>query len=324
MRVALQIFGRLPWIGDEVVVLIQGDSQPGGRLLTRIFAIHVIVVPVLLLLFVAWHLYLVILHGVTSNGERKYLTHTTEQQRRRYQEQAHHEEKGETFYPDTVIQSGIMGMIVLAIAVVLVFVTGPGALMPEANLVDRSFPAEEWWWWWFSGLMGLLPASVASWFVVVFPLLVVLGLVALPLCDRRPERGMRKRPGVVVAVCLVIVAFVALSGLRLRSPWTGWPQAEPPELPPGYELNADAERGRQLFAQHGCTSCHSVAGAGGREVAIDLARLPAPRSHVDLVRYISQPPPDVAMPAYAGWATEEEMARLADYVLVAQTFPRDQ
>ncbi len=322
MRVALQTFGRIPLIGEELVLLIQGDSQPGGRLLTRIFAVHVIVVPILIFLFVTWHVYLVILHGVTSKGERKHLTHTAEQQKREYKAQAKDEEKGETFYPDTVIQSGAMGLIVLGIAVVLVFVSGPGSLMPEANLVERSFPAEEWWWWWYSALIALLPEWIASWFIVVFPLAVLLGLIMLPLVDRGPERGMRKRPIVVALVCVIIVGIVGLSGLRLRSPWTGWPVAEALPLPAGLTLNADAERGRQLFARQGCASCHSVAGHGGRQVAVDLARLPELRSHAGLMQYIRQPPVGVAMPAYEGWATDEEIARLADYVLAAQTFPR--
>ncbi len=320
-RVALHIFGRIPLIGDELVLLIQGGTEPGPRFLARLFALHAIVLPVLLGLFVAWHVYLVILHGVTSKGERQRLTHTAEQQKRHYKAQAHHEEKGETFYPDTVIQSGAMGMIVLAVAIVLVIVTGPGALMPEANFVERSFPGEEWWWWWFSALVALLPASVASWFVVVFPLLILVGMIALPLIDRGPERGMKKRPVVVALVVFVVVAIVGLSGLRLRSPWTGWPVPEPPAVPTGFTLNAEAERGRQLFARHGCTSCHSVAGSGGRQAALDLARLTAPRSRDELEAFIRNPPADVAMPAYDGWASDEEIQRLADYVLAAQTFP---
>jgi len=114
--------------------------------------------------------------------------------------------------------------------------------------------------------------------------------------------------------------IVALSGLRLRSTWTGWPGGEPPALPPGVSLSAEAERGRQLFTVHGCTSCHSVAGAGGRQVAVDLANMPEPRSLRYLRDYIRQPPPGIAMPAYEGWADSEEIDRLADYVLAAQTF----
>jgi ubiquinol-cytochrome c reductase cytochrome b subunit len=320
VRVALHILGGVPWIGEALVVLVQGDEQPGARLLTRLYAVHVVLLPLLLGVLVAWHLYLVVLHGVTSHGERKKLTHTAEQQKQRYEADAHDEEKGETFYPDTMAQSGAMAGIVLAIAVVLVVVRGPAALMPEANLTETSFPAEEWWWWWFSALVALLPPAVAPTFLVLFPLLVLIGMCLLPLVDRGPERGYRKRPLALGFVVLTVVLLVGLSGLRLRSPWTGWPVGEPPALPPGVTLAPEAETGRLLFARHGCTSCHSVAGAGGRTVAVDLAEMEAPRSRRYLDDYIRRPPPGVAMPAYEGWATEEEIQRLVDYVLVAQMF----
>lgn len=320
VRVALHLFGQIPLVGDQLVLLIQGDSQPGARLLTRIYALHVAVIPMILGLFVAWHLYLVILHGITSHGERREKTHTAQQQKRRYKRDAHHEEKGETFYPDTMAQSGLMAGIVLALAFVLVLVLGPASLMPEANLTERSFPAEEWWWWWFSALVALLPPRIAPVFTVLFPLVVVLGMTLLPLVDRGPDRGYSKRPLAVGFVVFTVLIIVALSGLRLRSAWTGWPDGEPPAPPPGVTLSPEVEEGRRLFAHYGCTSCHSVAGQGGRRVAVDLADMEAPRSRAYLDAYIRQPPPGIAMPAYEGWAREEHIGRLVDYVLAAQTF----
>lgn len=320
VRVALNIFERVPLIGEHLVVLVLGDSQPGARLLTRIYTLHVVALPLIIGFFVIWHLYLVILHGVTSKGERRNLTHTAEQQKQRYKADAETETKGEPFYPDTMVQSGLMAAIVLGLAFVLVLTVGPAALMPEANLTERSFPAEEWWWWWFSALVALLPASVVPTFVVVFPLTVLLGMTLLPLIDRGPERGFRKRPLAVGFVVFTVVILVMLSGLRLRSAWTGWPDGEPPAPPPGITLSPEVDEGRRLFAHYGCTSCHSVAGEGGRLVAVDLANMEAPRSRAYLDDYIRRPPPGVAMPAYEGWAREDDIARLVDYVLAAQTF----
>ncbi len=320
VRVSLHLFEGIPWIGERLVLLVQGDSRPGPQLLTRIFALHVAVIPLVLGLFVTWHLYLVILHGITSHAERRHPTHSTEQQRQRYHRDAHDEEKGETFYPDTMVQSGLMAAIVLALAIIFVVVVGPAPLLPEANFTERSFPAEEWWWWWFSALVALLPERIVPTFLVLFPLVVLLGLTLLPLVDRGPDRGFRKRPLAVGFVVLTVVLLVALSGWRLRSPWTGWPSEGPPEIPPGFSLAPNAEAGRQLFAAHGCTSCHSVAGYGGRHVAVDLAAMEEPRSRQYLQDYVRQPPPGIAMPAYEGWATDEEIERLVDYVLAAQTF----
>lgn len=322
VRVALHIVARVPWIGDELVVLIQGGRDPGPLLLTRIYAVHVLLVPAMLGGLVAWHLYLVMLHGTTTKRERREPVRTAEEQRRIYEAESKDPTTGERFYPETILQSGAMGLTVLGLVVVLALVVGPGPLMPEANLTDRSFPAEEWWWWWFSALVAFLPAWLVPAFVVLFPLLAVLALAALPLADRSDRRGMGRRPWAVALVVVAAVALVALSGWRMRSPWTGWPTPEPPAVPADVVMSPEAERGRQLFALQGCTSCHSVAGEGGRRVAVDLAQLEPPRPRQHLEDFIRQPPEDVAMPAYGGWATDEQIERLVDYVLAAQTFPR--
>jgi mono/diheme cytochrome c family protein len=292
-------------------------------LLTRLYAVHVLLVPLLIGGLVLWHLYLVLLHGTTTRGEQQRPVKTAEEQRVIYDAEKKDPDTGETFYPETMAQSGAMAGVVLLVVVALALLVGPGPLMPEANLTERSFPAEEWWWWWFSGMVALLPNWMAPWFVLVFPLALILALVLLPLVDRSARRGMGRRPWAVGLVILVAVALFALSGWRLRSPWTGWPTETPPELPPEVVISVEAERGRQLFALQGCTSCHSVAGEGGRKVAVDLATLDPPRSREHLRDYIRQPPVDVAMPAYEGWATDEQIERLVDYVLAAQTFPRE-
>lgn len=322
LKVALHMFSRVPFIGEELVIFVQGGVEPGATSLTRTYAVHVIFVPALMLGATVWHIYLVILHGVTSKEERKQPVHTAGEQKRLYKEQAHDPEEGEQFTPDTTMQSGAMALAVFSIVAILAVFAGPAPLLPEANLVERSFPAEEWWWWWYSALIALLPTWAASWFVVVFPLFLLVVMVLLPFVDRGPKRGIRKRPWAVGFVALVVMMVVGLSGLRLKSPWTGWPEPEPIPLPPGVELPAEAELGRELFARHGCTSCHGVSGVG-RRVGVDLATLESPRSQEELRRYILRPPEGVAMPSYEGRLTEEELNRLVDYVLVAQTLRRE-
>jgi ubiquinol-cytochrome c reductase cytochrome b subunit len=322
LKVSLHMFSRVPWIGEGLVVFVQGGYEVGARALTRIYAVHVIFVPMLILGATAWHLYLVIMHGVTSRRERIEPVYTAEQQKKMYKDQAEDPEQGEVFFPETAVKSGAMAMVVFSLVVGLSLLAGPPELMPEANLVEQSFPAEEWWWWWYSALIALLPKGVAAWFVVVFPLAVLLGMLLLPFIDRSPKRGMRRRPWAVAVVIVVAALLVGLSGLRLRSPWTGWPDSEPLPVPPGVLLTAEAEEGRQLFARYGCTSCHSVAGVG-RRVAVDLATLKGPRSQEELRDYILRPPEGVAMPRYEDRLTQEELDRLVDYVLVGQTFRRE-
>jgi ubiquinol-cytochrome c reductase cytochrome b subunit len=323
LGVSLNMFARVPLIGEHLVIFILGGEEIGAQTLTRMYAVHVIFVPFLILGATAWHLYLVIMHGVTSKGEREELVHTAAQQKKMYKEQANHPEKGETFFPDTAFQSGLMAGTVFFIVLALAILAGPAPLMPEANLTEVAFPVEEWWWWWYSALIALLPSWVAPWFMVVFPLVLLLGMVLLPFIDRSPRRGMRKRPWAVALVCLIVIGIVGLSGLRLRSPWTGWPEPEPLPVPEGVELTPEAELGRQLFARYGCTSCHGVSGVG-REVAVDLAQLRRPLSQAEFRSFILRPPEGVAMPAYEGrFADDEELERIIDYLMVAQNWRRE-
>ncbi len=322
IRVMLHMFSNVPWIGDELVVFVQGGEEPGALLLTRIYAVHIMILPLVIALMTGWHIYLVMVHGITSRREKEVPIHTADKQKTLYKEQAHSEEDGETFYPETMAKSGTMAFVVFGVVLALALIAGPAELYDEANLVDRSFPVEEWWFWWYSALIALMPEWFAPAFVVLFPLVVLLAMLALPFLDRGPKRGMRRRPFAVAFVVLCVIALFGLSALRLRSHWTGWPSAEPPPVPEGITLSPPAEEGRQLFAAYGCNSCHAVGGSG-RMVAVDLAKVETRRSRQEYRAYILNPPPGIAMPAYEGRIQPEELERLLDYIHTAQTFPRE-
>lgn len=319
IRVMLHMISRVPALGDYLVVFIQGGEEMGPRTLTRFYALHVFIVPLVMFLLVTFHMYLIIIRGTITHTEQKQGAKTGEQQKAMYKEETH--TQGEPFFPVTVFKEGIFVTLVMTLCLGLAILVGAPELYPEGNLEARSMPAEEWWYWWYSGLIALLPPSVAPWFVVVFPPLVFVALMALPFLDRGPNRGVRKRPVWLVIVLLLAVGIVALSDYRRRSAFTGWPSSEPPKVPQNVQLNPEAERGRHLFAKFGCNSCHAVAG-DGRKVAVDFAELPEVRSDRHIRDYILQPPPDVAMPSYKDRLTDDELTALVAFCHVAQTFRR--
>lgn len=320
VRVMLHMLVRVPWIGEALVLLVQGGPDIGPRTLTRLYAVHVLFVPLTMFLLVGVHMYLVVQQGTITLAERRQSPKSAEEQRQLYRDEAH-SSQGEKFFPTTAFKTGRMAGAVLVVVLVLTVWRGPRQLMPEANLVDTAMPAEEWWFWWYSGLIALLPPSVAPWFVVVFPLLVIAALMALPLLDRTPARGVRKRPVWLAVVILLVIGLFALSDYRRRSDFTGWPDDQPPPVPDGVQLTPSAEQGRLLFAKFGCNSCHPIAGQG-RQIGPDFTSLEKPRSQEALRDYILQPPAGVAMPAYAGRLNDDELKYLVDFCHVAQTFPR--
>jgi len=324
LRVALAAFRHVPGFGEDLVLLTQGGPEITSLTLTRVFALHVVLLPLLILLLVGYHVYLVILHGTTTIGERKEPVETAEEQREIYQEQAEHPVKGEVFFPTAVVKISPWSIFVVTAALALTLIVGPRELLAPANLVTPSAAREEWWFAWYSALIALLPPSAAPAFQVLFPVTLFLLLILLPFVDRSPHRGWRNRPIATVIVILLIIAILGLSWLRHQSPWTAQTDAAPPAVPAGVVLATEAEHGRLLFPQYGCTSCHAVAGSGSAQVGPDLARLRHMYSQAELRHYILHPPPGVAMPSYANRLSPEELEGLVAFVLVAQTFPRKQ
>jgi ubiquinol-cytochrome c reductase cytochrome b subunit len=322
LRVAMSILERVPAMGDQLVVLVLGGPEMNTLTLTRVFALHVILLPLVLLPVVAYHVYLVVIHGTTIKAEQQHPVETAEEQREIYEREKEHPARSEVFFPTAILKMSPWSVIVFSTAVVLTLTLGAPALLPHLDLSGVAAPAEEWWFAWYSALVALLPPSISPAFQVIFPIGLLLLLVLLPFVDRSPHRGWRNRPVATTVCALTITAIVVLSGMRIQSEWTGWPGSEAPAIPPHVELTAEAEHGRMLFTKYGCTSCHRVAGSGTSKVGTDLAHLEHRYSQEELRQYVLHPPADVAMPGYAGRISDEELDAVVAFVLVAQTFPR--
>ncbi len=317
VKVVLHMFAKVPLIGEWLVALVQGGRELGSLTLTRFYGVHVIFVPLLLLGLAGYHLYLVMLHGVTSPDERKQPVYTPDEQRELYHAQAESEEKGETFYPTTMAHSALFAMVVLGAGLLLTLMLG--APMPErgANLTRISMPREEWWYWWYSGMVAIVPGFAVPALIVLLPIVSLFVLVSLPFIDRGPYRGMRKRPVFVGLAVVTIGLLLFLTERRIESPWTGWPSDVVPPMPPDVSLTPELERGRELYVEYGCNSCHAVAGVG-REVGPDLARIDSRLSLKELREYVGEPPEDVPMPAYRQRMTAQELELVAGFVLAVQ------
>lgn len=323
IRVALSIFHFVPVVGDEIALAVQGGAELGSTTLARLYAVHVIVGPILLFALIGYHLYLVILHGTLASAEMTEPIETVEEQKEIYKRQARHPYRGECFYPDTVVRLSPIPLATLVVAIVLTLVLGPARLYPEGSLTGESFPREEWWFAWYSSLTAVLPPAVAPHFHWLFPVVLFVVLLALPFVDRWDDnRGARNRPVAVTIVCLCVIAVVWLSAMRVQSSWTAWPQDQPPTVPASFALTGRAEQGRVLFSKYGCNSCHAVAGEGPT-FGPDIARLRGRLSLEAIRRYMLDPPAGVAMPSYRGRMPEPDLLLVAEFCHVAQTFPRE-
>lgn len=69
--VGTNIAGTTPHLGPYIAKVLKGGDEMGAATLTRFYAMHVLVLPVLTASLVAIHLFLVVWHGISEPPEKK-------------------------------------------------------------------------------------------------------------------------------------------------------------------------------------------------------------------------------------------------------------
>ncbi|MBA3718329.1 MAG: c-type cytochrome, partial [Actinobacteria bacterium] len=112
---------------------------------------------------------------------------------------------------------------------------------------------------------------------VGIPTIALMLLLALPFVDVRRERRLSRRPVAVVAAILTVLAMGVLTykGAVATEPLASeiagavptWGKRE------GFANNPQAVAGAKVFANAGCTTCHSYLGAGASGPGPDLSSI---------------------------------------------------
>src|SRR5262249_3938042 len=113
--VGASMAGRVPVIGPALVHLLLGGPIIGGDTLSRFFALHVFIVPGLLLIVLALHLWLVLKKGVSEPPQAGKPVDP-----KNYDAEYHRElEKGVPFLGDAAMKDGLFSALVVIAVVVL-------------------------------------------------------------------------------------------------------------------------------------------------------------------------------------------------------------
>jgi ubiquinol-cytochrome c reductase cytochrome b subunit len=160
----------------------------GTPLLTRLFIVHIAVLPALFTLVVAAHLMLVKYHGMAPSPFRK---------------QSEEPEPSEPFTRH-LARLGGYGLILLAVLFVLAAVFPPGIGHAPVAGIEVTKPAWPMLWVYpiedAVGVKGIVWASV-----VIFALLLLV-----PVLDRGPERSPRRRIPMMIGAAVVVAVMIAL------------------------------------------------------------------------------------------------------------------
>ena len=310
--IGASIMSRVPVIGGFLVNTLLGGPIIGGATLTRFFALHVFVIPGLLMAFAGLHIWLVLKLGINEwpmpGRIVRRSTYVHE-----YNELAHKD--GIAFVPgavwkDLFFSAGIYAAVALC---ALIFgPLGPGG-QPDPVIIQAS-PKPDYFFLWVFSLLAYLPDSMETPFLLIVPPIAIGFLIAIPFIAGEGEKHWSRRPVAVLTLVTVALSLAILNHLGTYEPWsphmTAWSEDTLPVK--SMKIASPVElQGAVVFQGKQCRNCHEVGGAGGqRGPALDdvATRL----SYFQLVRQVLQGGGN--MPAYGKNLSPSETSAVVAYL----------
>lgn len=310
--VAAQQAARAPVVGDLLATIVIAGQNVGGATLTRFYATHVFLIPAVIYLLIALHVYLVLRRGISDPPKPDHVVDPASERGRYASALA----RGIPFYPLPLFRDAAASTAAVLLVAVLALVVGPPRLgAPPDPTVVVADPRPDWMFIAYFALLALIPRGLEVPVIVGLPLAAFAFLFLLPLVRPYGYRHWSRRPLAIGAVAGGVIAYAALTFAGYAAPWApyipGPDAALPSDVTAG--LSATQARGAKLFQTSGCWSCHRVEGSGGRR-GPDLTHV-ASRLERDRIVARILTGGGGAMPAYAGTLSPEDVGALTEFLL---------
>jgi ubiquinol-cytochrome c reductase cytochrome b subunit len=312
LGIGASIASRVPVLGPQIVNLMLGGPIIAGATLSRFFALHVFVIPGLLIAFVAVHLLMVIKLGINEWPMPGRVI-----RKETYLKEYHELTKkdGIPFVPSAVWKDLFFGgFILLAVAACALYFGpfGPSG-RPDPTIIQTA-PRPDFFFLWLYAVLSLLPPSMETPALLVGPVVGLLALFLLPFIFGEGEKSWRRRPIAVLSILLVAVSLGTFTHLSGYTPWSpvmdAWSSTP---IPSQYLRNRSAleRQGALVFQLKQCHNCHALDNQGGkRGPALDSVAVLLTRDQ--LIRQVIQGGGN--MPAYGKNLSPAETTALVAFL----------
>jgi mono/diheme cytochrome c family protein len=235
-------------------------------------------------------------------------------------------ERGKPFYPYAMFHDTVMSLVVVCVIIGLAIIwryspshyLGP-LIGVKADPGTISFvPRPDWYFYFLFYLLRVFkwPETVIL-ATIGIPTLCLVLLLGLPFFDTRTERRLSRRPVAVVAAALTVISMGVLTykgataqeaiASEVKAAIPSWAKKQ------GFEGNQEALKGANLFAESGCTNCHTYLGTGSSNLgAPDLSAEGAKGKGIDFqIRHLTCPScvnPGSPMPPFAALGHDNLLA----------------
>ncbi|WZO99058.1 cytochrome b N-terminal domain-containing protein [Isosphaeraceae bacterium EP7] len=190
--VETSIAGGVPLIGPQLRSLILGGHEPGNLSLTRVYALHVLVLP---LLFVA------VMVARTALAARRGHAST---------------DPTEPYWPKQAFYDASCGAVALGLLTLGVIIAGGAPLDAPGDPTSTNYPARpEWYVFWLNRLLHKLPTGYEVLGTVVIPGALGAFLMALPFLDRlMPRRFAHAGSCILIFALTGQAAYLTFEAMR--------------------------------------------------------------------------------------------------------------
>jgi ubiquinol-cytochrome c reductase cytochrome b subunit len=312
LGIGVSIVGRVPLIGALLVQMVAGGPIIAGDTLSRFFALHVFVIPGILIGLVSLHLLLVLKLGINDWPMPGRIV-----RRSTYIKEYHEMTRtdGVPFVPEAVWKDMFFSAAIIVSVMICAAFLGPfgPSGFPDPTII-QTVPKPDFFFRWIYAMLALLPPEMETPILLIAPVVVIGFLILLPFLSGEGEKSWRRRPIAVVTLLLTAVALGTFTELASHSPWSpvmdGW-SGDPVPVEYLHGRSPLERQGALVFQVKQCRNCHSIGGAGGkRGPALD--RVATNLTRDQLVRQVIQGGGN--MPAYGKNLNPAEVTALVSFL----------
>jgi ubiquinol-cytochrome c reductase cytochrome b subunit len=312
LGIGASIASRVPVAGPAIVKLMLGGPIIAGATLSRFFALHVFVIPGMLIAFVGLHVLMVLKLGINEWPMPGRIV-----KRATYERDYHAltKSEGAPFVPYAVWKDLFFaGFIILAVAA-CAFYFGPFGPtgQPDPTIIQTA-PKPDYFFLWLYALLSLLPPSMETPFLLIVPPVAIIALILLPFLSGEGEKSWKRRPIAVLTVLLIAITLGTFTRMAQFAPWSPHMNAWSGDPVPDRFVRGTTALERQgalVFQVKQCRNCHSLGSTGGkRGPALDSVAVRL--TNDQLIRQVIQGGGN--MPAYGNTLSPAETTALVAFL----------
>jgi ubiquinol-cytochrome c reductase cytochrome b subunit len=312
LGIGASIASRVPVAGPAIVKLMLGGPIIAGATLSRFFALHVFVIPGMLIAFVGLHVLMVLKLGINEWPMPGRIV-----KRATYERDYHAltKSEGAPFVPYAVWKDLFFaGFIILAVAA-CAFYFGPFGPtgQPDPTIIQTA-PKPDYFFLWLYALLSLLPPSMETPFLLIVPPVAIIALILLPFLSGEGEKSWKRRPIAVLTVLLIAITLGTFTRMAQFAPWSPHMNAWSGDPVPDRYIHGTSaleRQGARVFQVKQCRNCHAVGNTGGqRGPALDSVAVRLTQDQ--LIRQVIQGGGN--MPAYGNNLSPAETTALVAFL----------